>query len=384
VAGFDAVIYPDWEALFGRWWDQAQPGMVLALDEFPAMVTAAKEIPSLLQKFIDQRGGKGVHLLLCGSSQRMMQGLVLDHSAPLYGRAVEVLKISPLPAPWIRDALPLNSSGAAVEAYAVWGGIPRYWELAGDFPDTKEAIRRLVLDPLGVLHREPERLLWEDLDEVAQAASVLSLIGQGCHRLSEIAARLDKPATSLSRPLQRLIELELVRRDTPWGTPARDAKKTLYRISDPFLRFWFRFVEPNQTQLEARQIRSVEAGIREAFLSHVGSVWEDVVRASIPQQRLLGLEWRPAATWWGTGRDGQPLELDVVAESMDGQSLLLGEVKWTIRKDANRIASALRHKATNFPLAGGRRILQALWLRGPAGRCPPALTIFTPTDVMKA
>ena len=79
---------------------------------------------------------------------------------------------------------------------------------------------------------------------------MLALVGRGCHRLLEIAARLEKPATSLGRPLQRLLELGLVRRELPFGSSLRDSKRTLYVIADPFLRFWFRFVDPERSRLE--------------------------------------------------------------------------------------------------------------------------------------
>jgi DNA-binding IclR family transcriptional regulator len=41
----------------------------------------------------------------------------------------------------------------------------------------------------------------------SQPHSLLSLIANGLNRLSEIAGRLGKPATSLTRPLANLIEL---------------------------------------------------------------------------------------------------------------------------------------------------------------------------------
>src|SRR5436309_3254552 len=90
-------------------------------------------------------------------------GRLLDRSAPLFGRASEILKISPLPAGWIEEALNLKTPALAVETYAVWGGTPRYWELAGDHPDLPSAIRSLVLSPLGVLFEEPSRLLLDDM-----------------------------------------------------------------------------------------------------------------------------------------------------------------------------------------------------------------------------
>lgn len=123
------------------------------------MVSSSPELPSILQMYLDQQSARGIHLVLAGSSQRMMQGLILDGSAPLYGRADEILKLAPLPAYWIQKALGFSGRQAtlSVEAYSVWGGIPRYWELASDYPGRAEALRALVLSPLGVLHEEPRR-----------------------------------------------------------------------------------------------------------------------------------------------------------------------------------------------------------------------------------
>src|SRR6185295_15448075 len=315
LPGFDQVTYPDWNALLARFWNEASPGTVLALDEFPALVAAAGELPSLLQKYLDRFPGRQVHLILAGSSQRMMQGMVLDRTAPLFGRAAEILKISPLEAGWILRALRLRDSVRAVEAYSVWGGTPRYWELAADHPDLATAVRSLVLSPLGVLYEEPSRLLLDDFRDTAQAASIRGLIGQGCHRISEIAGRMGKPVTSLSRPLERLIEMDLVARETPFGTSARTSKRTLYRIADPFLRFWFRFVQPDRSRLEARQIAAVERDVAASFPHHAGEIWEELARSSVPALETFGRTWGPAGRWWGPGLDHQPLEIDLVAEN---------------------------------------------------------------------
>ncbi len=381
LPGFDRVTYPDWDALFARWWAEAPPGSVLALDEFPALVATARELPSVLQKYLDRYAERRLHLLLAGSSQRMMQGLVLDRTAPLFGRAAEILKISPLGAGWTRQALGLRDVGEAVEAYSVWGGIPRYWELAADHSDLAAAVAALVLSPLGVLHEEPSRLLLDDLRDTAQAASILSLIGQGCHRASEIAARLGKPATSLSRPLQRLLEMDLVTREVPFGTSPRASKRTLYRISDPFLRYWFRFVEPNRSRLEARQLSIVEKSVWSGFGHHVGGIWEDLARASVPHLGCFGKTWGPASRWWGAGRDRKPLEVDLVAETWEGDSILVGEVKWSAPHDAPRLLRQLEGKAERLPFAKGREVVLALWLKAPA-RGPTGEQVLTPRQVL--
>jgi hypothetical protein len=380
LPGFDRVDYPEWDALFARWWQEAPAGTVLALDELPALTAMARELPSVLQKHLDRHADRGIHLLLTGSSQRMMQGLALDRTAPLFGRATEILKIAPLAAGWIGEALGLSDPVKAVEAYAVWGGIPRYWELAADHPDLEAAVEALVLSPLGVLYEEPSRLLLDDLRDTAQAASILSLIGQGCHRASEIAARLGRPATSLSRPLQRLLEMDLVVRETPFGASSRTNRRTLYRIADPFTRFWFRFVDPNRSRLESRQLAAVQRDVRRDFSHHAGGVWEELARASAPWLDAFGGNWRPASRWWGAGSDRKPLEVDVVAESEDGSSILVGEAKWSESRNAARLARQLADKAARLPFVQGRRVVLGLWLRAPAPGLE-GVEIVTPREV---
>jgi AAA+ ATPase superfamily predicted ATPase len=384
LPGFARVTYPDWDALLARAWAEAPPGTVLAIDEFPALVSVAPEIPSLLQRYIDRSHSGGPHLVLAGSSQRMMQGLILDRAAPLYGRATEMLKVEPLPCGWIRKALHLRDAQAAVEAFAIWGGVPRYWELAADFLNQEAAVQALVLSPLGVLYDEPTRLLLDDLRDLTQAASILSLIGQGCHRLSEIAGRLGKPATSLSRPLDRLLELGLVRRDVPFGASLRDSKRSLYRIADPFLRFWFRFVEPNRSRLEARQIPLVTREIRTQCAHHVAGVWEDLVRTSIPRRRYFNRTWGEARSWWGPDQDRSPMELDLVAESTDGTALLLGEVKWMAAPALRHPWVALERKADRLALTEGKQVFLGVWTPSGSGRFGRGVGHFGPQEVLQA
>jgi len=353
LPGFDDVAYPDWLALLKRWWNEAPPGGVLSLDEFPYLVDVSPELPSLLQKLVDENAEKPLHLILSGSSQRMMQGLVLDESEPLYGRAREIIHVRPLGAAWLQRAFGTDSADELVADYAVWGGIPRYWELATDFGALWDAVESLVFDPLGVLHQEPGRLLNDDMRDTVQASSILAVVGRGCHRLSEIAGRLGKPATSLTRPIRRLLQLGLLRRDVPFGHSPESSKSTVYSIADPFLMFWFRFVDPNRSRLGAGALDSVTQEVQKVFPIHKGAVWEQLVRTAIPRLALGEMIWGPASRWWGPGIDHRPMEIDVVAESEDRRSLLVGEVKLSVSStDIPRIETDLVNKARRLPFLG--------------------------------
>lgn len=381
VPGFSRANYPSWSSLIGTLAERLDRRRRLFVDEFPYLVRQSPELPSLIQREIDRPGPKRLDWVLCGSSQRMMQGIVLDRTAPLFGRAREVIQVRPLAAGWIGKALRL-SPAEAIRAYAIWGGVPRYWELAAEFRTTRDAVRDLVLDRNGVLHGEPLRLLLEDMRSAVQAYSILFLIGSGCHRVSEIASRVNKPAGSLTRPLANLVELGLVRRDIPWGEDVRSSKRTLYRIQDPFLRFHTSFVQPHQALLELGRTESVLTRFDAAFDQHVSGVWEELVRESVPGCRVGGVDWGPAARWWGAGLDGRPLELDAVAVSLDGRSILVGETKWSSAgRDTHGLARDLDERVARFPHARNRRVLQALWLRTARGQHSTTYTL-SPRDVL--
>jgi AAA+ ATPase superfamily predicted ATPase len=179
-----------------------------------------------------------------------MQELVLNTNEPLYGRAQEMIKLAPLHPYYLKSALGLTDSKDILNAYSVWGGIPRYWELASSYEDPAlEAIERIVLDPQGILHEEPMRLLLEESPPAITLRPILDAIGLGMHKVSEIAGRLNVPSTSLGRSLERLRELGFTEREVPFGVSEENTKRTLYKIKDFFLRFWFSAVASKRSGL---------------------------------------------------------------------------------------------------------------------------------------
>jgi hypothetical protein len=178
-----------------------------------------------------------------------------------------------------------------------------------------------------------------------------------------------------------LIELDLIRRDVPFGISPRSAKRTRYHIADPFLGFWFRFVEPNRSRLEAGLLTAVTRDVRRDFSHHVSGLWEELARASVPRLNIFGEKFGPARRWWGAGVDQKPMELDIVAEGENGKSLLLGEVEWADEIDAARLLAELRRKAETIPFRDGRRVLLAVWTKKPT-RVTPDAKAFAPRSVL--
>lgn len=134
-------------------------------------------------------------LILCGSSQQLMRGLVMDASAPLFGRADEIMKIKPMTVPYLKEVLSCTDV-EAIEEYIVWGGVPKYWELRRSEDSLPSALLAHLFSSQSILYDEPLRLFLDDMRDTVHSFTILSLIASGCYRLSEIAARLGKPATN--------------------------------------------------------------------------------------------------------------------------------------------------------------------------------------------
>ncbi len=334
--GFDDVEYPDWRSFFTRLADAAVRASwngPFIVDEMPYLIAADPSLAAVLQNWLDRPGGRPC-LVVSGSSRHMMHGAVLDADAPLYGRAVEAFAVRPLRPGYLADVFTAATPRSLVSAYALWGGLPRYWELAEPYGgDLTAAVDELVLDPSGPLHEEPDRLLLAETPPATSLRPLLDAIGAGAHRISEIAGRLGKPASSLTRQLAALVEMDFVRREIPFGSSPASGKRSLYRLDDPFLRLWFAAVAPHRAALAEAPRDTRLHYWRRHRTALEGYAWEELCRMAVPELHRIDTPlaplgpWEPARRYWR----GNAPELDVVARSVDGRRLLVGEAKWSAR-----------------------------------------------------
>ena len=383
IEGFATANYPTWESLLLSLNRSIDHRITVCLDEFPYLVKSCPALPSIIQKLLDDKKLK-YDLIICGSSQQMMQGFVLDSKEPLYGRADEIIKMKPIAPAFVSQALRCDAA-QAVREYAVWGGVPRYWELRENYDSLYDAIEHLLLTSEGTLYDEPSKLLYDEMRDTVQASSILSFIGNGANKLSEIAARAEKQATDITPHLSRLKELGFINKEIPFGESEKKSKKGLYHISDPLLRFHYRYVIPYRSLIELGNSQAVLNVFKNGENDYVSRTWEELCRNHITAHGLDGIMYQMASRWWGSYYNEEkqqylPVELDVVAESFDGKHLFLGECKWQEHIDAKEELSRLQTIVKGLPFTKDHEIHLGLFLKE-IPQNPEVATIYYPENI---
>jgi AAA+ ATPase superfamily predicted ATPase len=313
---------------------RADGPFVVALDEFSYLVEEDETVPSVFQTIVDETlDGTDISLVLLGSSISMMEEGVLSYESPLYGRRTGQWRLEPLAIDGVSEFFPNYDPTAIISTYSVVGGIPAYLEQFDPEQSLLENVERNVLRKGSFLYEEPEFLLSQELREPTTYMAVLEAVAAGATRVSEIANEIGRDASSLSRYLQNLSELALVERETPVTDPDG---RGMYRLSDQFLRFWFRYVAPNRSTLEQGHTESVRASIAETLPTHVSWTFEDVCRQSVSRPSFP-VSCSRVGRWW-YGED----EIDVVGIDEQTEKLLLGECKWTNTPVAETLLDELK------------------------------------------
>jgi AAA+ ATPase superfamily predicted ATPase len=332
-SGLSSTLVPRTVAELLELLDLEKGDFTLCLDEFPYLVASDPTLPSALQRWLDHRKKKNATLVLAGSSTRMMNDLFLNRSAPLFGRARKILDIAPMSYAAFCAACRLNPSAQdSFVRFSLVGGVPKYWELVHRGQSPIELAEELFFGTSPALEFEPSLLLKDEGVVGLNAPAILEAVGRGAHKPSEIAARLSTPQTSLSRLLQVLLDARLLTRELPWGESVRTTKRTLYRIGDPTLRFWFQVYSPHRSRWRTYR----DADKTKLLDDHASTVFEDQLRA----------RWPDAARFWEAD-----VELDSVRD--ENGTLVVTEMKWgsLTKSERTGLAEALQKRFGRSSLA---------------------------------
>jgi len=316
--------------------------LAVVIDEFPYLVAENDSIPSYLQEFVDEQlQDTASMLVLCGSSVSTMESEVLGHESPLFGRRTAQFDVQPFSYKQAREVIGYDTADS-IRSYAITGGTPMYLTRFDYEHSLAENVRSHILSPTAVLYNEPEFLLRTELRNPARYMSILEAVALGHTTPNEISGATGVDVGPLSKYLQTLRRLRLVEREIPVTASAKKSKRSRYHVADEFLRFWFRYVEPNRSSIEEAPAIVYDGMIEPDLPTHVASTFEDVCQEVIWEGIRNGTfeSYSEVGRWW-YGEE----EIDIVGLAPSDDRILFAECKWTAEPIGEALVDSLQAKA---------------------------------------
>ena len=359
----------DWLTVFKTLIDyKTETKKVIVLDEFQYIGQSNSAFPSIMQKVWDTvLKDASVMLILCGSLVSLMRSQTLDYSSPLYGRRTGQIRLKQIPFSHYHEFFEGRTNNDLLPFYAVTGGVPKYIETFCGYTDIYEAIEQNVLNSQSFLYEEPYFLLQKEVSEIGSYFSLIKAIAAGNRKLADIAANLGLKQTGLTKYLKVLTDLDLIEREVPVTETAPEKSKSgLYRLTDNFIAFWFKFVYPYRAYLEKGETKFVLSQIKKGFVQNYASfVFEDVCREKMWELSAADtwdFHFDKVGRYWGAKAG----EIDIVALDSAGEDLVLGECKYTSSPKGLSVLHALQERAdAMLKLTNAKRVQYVIF--GTAG-----------------
>lgn len=334
--------------------------LVILLDEISWM---ALEDPNFVGKLKDWwdlilHDKRQFMLVLCGSVSTWIEDNILNSTA-LFGRIHLQITLNELSLKESYQFLKINgfhfSSYDAYKILAITGGIPWYLEQISSNQTPDENIKRLCFEPDGLLVLEFKKLFHDLFHQRGTIyGTIVKLLSNGMLDYSAIQLQSQYPrGGTLSKALQQLVSSGFVSLHKSWSLKTGGTgKKNLYRLRDNYLRFYFKYIEPNIDEISKNNFTEVSLESLPGWDAVMGLQVENfVVNNRVEILKALGISvenvivdnpYYQKATTLKKG-----CQIDYLIQTRTN-NLFVCEVKFSRRQIRNTIIGEMQEKIKNL------------------------------------
>lgn len=250
------LTFQDWSDAFEHLSLHIRPGDIVLFDEISWM---GAQDPSFIPKLKAWWDKQATHmiLVLCGSVSTWIEENILKNTA-FFGRINLTLTLEPLSiSESARLLQAMGFQGSTYDVYkllSVLGGVPWYLEQTGPGAMADDIIKQLCFQKDGLLVLEFDRIFHDLFNGKGTIyKKILDTLKDGMKTLAEIRRDIDfAHSGTLSQLMEHLITAGFVSRQNLWSfRTAQPLKQSLYRISDPYMRFYLKVIEAHRTQIDS-------------------------------------------------------------------------------------------------------------------------------------
>ncbi len=303
---------------------------IIAIDEFGYLVKfgVLPEFQEIIDEILKKK------LILTGSTISLMEEVSTSYKSPIYGRADLILHLQPLKFEYIFEWFNNISFEDALKIYAVTNNVPRYLEFFSGRNVENEIIENFFSQTF--LFYDARKLLQEELIESERYFRILEAIANGKITLSEIRNCTGIEYQSLPFYIDRLRRLKIIKK----VLPIFGRKKGIYKITDKYFHFWFRFVYPFEDEIDSLFPENAISYFKNNFNSYLGLIFEDLIETLFKEKFLEIFPFTKIGKWWYKDK-----EIDIVALNEHTKEILFAECKWSDNVDAEKICKELIKKS---------------------------------------
>ena len=296
----------------------------LVFDEFQNFMKVNDAIPSHIQEIWDKYHAETkVNLIACGSIYNMMHRIFDNEDEPLYGRKDCEIKLMPFRISVIKEILRDHNTGYKPEdllcLYMLTGGVAKYVaQLMDAGATTKDTMLRWATEAGSPFLNEGTELIMSEFGkDYANYLSILQMIAGGMTVQNQLDNIIGKNTGAYLKNLDE--DYNYVHKLQPMFCKP-GSRNIRWYIDDCFLRFWFRFILPNQALVELGRNELLLEMVEKDYNEYSGHVLEQYFRQKFGEEERV----TKVGHYWD--RKGNN-EIDLIALNDIDKKAVVAEVK---------------------------------------------------------
>ncbi len=302
--------------------NQKCPKRVIVVDEFQNIAKSSADFMDTLIRVCGDKWNNqpALFLLIAGSSYWVEHQMVEKIGKAAY-EISGLIKFNELKFLDIVRHFKHYELKDCVEVYSVLGGYKELWETFDDELSVAKNISKSILKKGAPLYEYGMGVLPEELREPAVYNTILFALANGREKLNDIYKYTGFSRAKISVYLKNLIELNIVKKVDSYDTACKEnAQKGIYRISNPFTGFWFRFVFGRLSKLEMMHPdRFYQKYVAPAFDEYASRYFTEVCAEYLELMNRMGkLSFRYTKKGSWIGKVGN---IDIIAQDEEGNTL---------------------------------------------------------------
>ncbi|GAB4392451.1 MAG: hypothetical protein Tsb005_06550 [Gammaproteobacteria bacterium] len=274
--------FQDWTDAFEHLSSHIKPGDIILFDEISWMGSKDPGFIPKLKAWWD-RQQLSMMVIFCGSVSTWIEENILKSTA-FFGRINLTITLEPLPIPDANKLLRASGfQGSDYDTYkllSILGGIPWYLEQIAPGQTVDDLIKQLCFEKDGLLVLEFNRIFHDLFNGKGVAyKKILDSLKDSMKTLADVRKITEFPHSgTLSSLMEHLIIAGFVQKQNLWSFKTnKPLKQSLYRICDPYMRFYLKLIEPQRNKIDLNGFQNTAISSLPGFEAHIGLQLEQLL-----------------------------------------------------------------------------------------------------------